>query len=33
MQSIDSIKPYGNGMSEDLVRKKGEIKFNCIIKR
>ena len=33
MESIDSVEPYAYGMSEDLVRKKGEIKCNYITKR
>ena len=32
MQSIDSIETYAYGTSNDLVRKKGEIKFNNTIK-
>ena len=32
MQSIDSIETYAYGTSNDLVRKKEEIKFNNTIK-
>ena len=33
MQSIDSIETYAYGTRKDLVCKKGEIKYNNVIKQ